>query len=698
MPQLMGGECVVTCVFLLVLVSDAMPTQHTWNATCPAPCECAVCKSALYGGWLKTVDCSNEKLSLCPRDLPRDTQALLLRGNAVDVTQVPSLPDLLQLDLSYNMITSLADLPLKRLSALLHLNLEGNTIETLPSDSLSALGDLQTLSLAKNNIKILSEDSLSGLSHLRELSLSDNKLHVLNATWWQHTEHLETLQLSNNEISVIEDHTFTSLPRLTHLSLANNGLTSLQRYSFSRLNKLQHLILDGNGLVTIPAVAFSGLANLHLLSLSSNPIAKIGYRDFYKLPVNEVHLCNMPVLRIVDPGAFYDLHNLLVLQMHDNPNLAYLARGAFVQTPNLHELYLHNNKLTTLSADLQNALPHVHLVSFHGNPIHCDCNIVWITRLVRNTSTTAEPKFDELGRTTCDTPKRWHGVKLHDLPSSSIASVCPPTVIPFFNNRYNLGLGTTATFECRAVGTNNLRISWILANGKPLNNTSNNSRIKFDPIGKLTINFVKAMDSGTYTCVATSDAGFDTKSSVLRVHSKKARVLLLGVATDFVTVTWNGTSDTIFCGEYTILHRRKWSDSPYKQIHIHAHARSFTVSHLHPETTYEFCIAYGSNHTRLNCIDVRTMGEKFNKQGITRFDPTKVLIVFMFICVSFVAMCVLVAMVKRHRRREAYKDPTTVVGNYNLGHMSNISLDDLYNPPSTPISTSKTSLVNKKKT
>ena len=680
---------------LLLVITEATPTQ-TWNATCPSVCKCTACKSTLYGGWLNTVDCSNKKLTHCPLDLPEDTEALLLRGNAIeslDMTQFPSLPILRQLDLSYNRITHLTD---PSLISLQHLNLEGNAIETLPSRGLSSLVDLKTLSLANNNIISLLGDSLRRLSRLRHLSLSRNKLRLLNATWWQHTENLDTLQLADNQISSIHDNTFTSLKRLTELSLANNEIKSLQKYSFSGLDKLQRLILDGNGLEKIPRSAFIVLANLKLLSLSGNPIEKIGYHDLYKLPMNEIRLCSMPVLKIIDPGAFYDLPNLMVLQMYDNHKLAYLAHDAFIQIPNLRKLYLHNNKLMTLSADLQHVSPNLHLVSFYGNPIRCDCNIVWIIRLTPNVSYTMELIFDEPDRMICDKPIKWHGIRLHEVPTGEIAQMCPPTVIPFFYESYNLELGATATFECRAIGTNSDRISWILANGKPLNSTANNSRVKFDPIGKLIIKYVKVIDAGTYTCVATGDTGFDTMSSVLRIHSKNARVLPQRVATDFVSVTWNGMSDTIFSADYTILHRRKGSGAPYRQIHINMHARSLTIPHLRPETTYEFCMAYGSNQTKLNCVDIRTLNEKFNELGITTFDPIKPLVVFISICVVFVFIRIISTMVKRYRQQQAYKDPTTVAGNYNT--MSNISLDDLYHPPNTPLTTSKTCLVNNNKT
>ena len=683
--------------FLLLLATNAAPPQRQWNVTCPAQCKCTTIKSALY--WLNTTDCSNQKLFRCPQDIPADTGALLLKGNAIqsfDAAKFPSLPKLLQLDLSHNKINSLTDAPLMNIASLQRLNLDGNNINALTRGSLKLLRDLTTLSLANNDLKTLVGDSLSGLSHLRHLTLSGNKLREINATWWQHTAYLETLQLDNNQITSIEDSTFASLHRLSDLSLANNDLKSLRKYSFSGLDKLQNLNLDGNRLETIPALAFGALPKLKVLSLNDNPIEIIGYRDLYKLPVYEIHLCHMPVLKIIDSGAFSDLPNLRILRMHDNSRLAYLARGAFILLPNLRELYLHGNKLLALSSDVRQVLPNLHSVSFYGNPIQCNSNIAWMLKLNFNASAleNTELVFDEPCKMKCNTPIKQHGVSLCDVPSSAIALKCPPTVVPFFERSYNMELGATATFECRAIGTNQHRVSWILANGKPLNSTSNDSRIKFDPIGKLSIRHVKAIDAGTYTCVAAGDTDFDTASSILRVHSSNVHVLSQNVANDFVTVTWNGTGETIFSAGYTILHRLKGSGTPYKQIDIHTHGRSFTVAHLRPETTYEFCIAYGSNRTKLNCIDIRTMSDEFKHRGITTFDPTKTLVVFMSVCLSLVVTCFTVAMVKRYRRREAYKDPTT--GNYNLGHMTNISLENLYYPPTTPISTSKTCLVSKR--
>ena len=682
---------------LLLLVTNAAPPQRRWNVSCPTQCKCTTIKSDLY--WLNTADCSNRKLFRCPLGIPADTGALLLKGNAIEsfgAAKFPSLLKLVQLDLSHNEINSLTDAPLVNIASLQRLNLDGNNINALTRGSLELLRDLTTLSLANNDLRTLAGDTLIGLSHLRHLRLSANKLRTINATWWQHTSYLETLQIADNQITSIEDNAFASLHRLSDLSLANNDLKSLQKYSFSGLDKLQNLNLDGNRLETIPALAFGALPKLKVLSLSGNPIEIIGYRDLYKLSVYEIRLCHMPVLKIIDPGAFSDLPNLRVLRIHDNSRLAYLARGTFILLPNLCELYLHSNKLMALSSDLRHVLPNLHSVSFYDNPIQCNCNVDWILKLNLNASVNTEPVFDEPCKMKCNTPMKWHRVSLCNVPSSAISLKCPPTVVPFFERSYNLELGATASFECRAIGTNQHRISWILANGKPLNSTSNDSRIKYDPIGKLTIRYVKAMDAGTYTCVGGSNTDFDTASSVLRVHSANVHVLSQNVANDFVTVTWNGTGETIFSAGYTILHRLKGSGAPYKQIDIHTHSRSFTVAHLRPETTYEFCIAYGRSRTKLNCVDIRTMSEEFKYRGITTFDPTNTLVVFMTVCLSFVVTCFTVAMVKRYRRREAYKDPTTAVGTYNLGHMTNISLESLYNPPTTPISTSKSCLVSKR--
>lgn len=336
---------------------------------------------------------------------------------------------------------------------------------------------------------------------------------------------LDTLLLDHNEIASVEDKTFEPLESLSELSLMENKLKYLNNSVFRGLDKLQILRLDSNQFDKVPSKAFAYFEGLRTLSMNENPIAQLDPGAFEELYVGQITLCNMPNLFYVDQEAFSGLPDLTLLQIHDNPRLAYIDPGAFVNVPNLQYLYVHNNALKALPATTLATFPLLKEISFHNNPIQCDCNIYWIRNLLENTAiasstdasqplaskmignrpgAVADPlgnlalnnktnqiTFTEPEQFTCDTPPALEGRLLTDIPLANISRACPPTVIPFFNESYQRELGDSVTFECQAIGIPLPHIHWILANRKVVNNTSNDSRVRIGSNGALTVKHLK---------------------------------------------------------------------------------------------------------------------------------------------------------------------------------------------------------------
>lgn len=384
--------------------------------------------------------------------------------------------------------------------------------------------------------------------------------------------------------------------------------------------------------------------------------------------------------------------------MHDNRRLTYMDPRSFLQVPQLQELRLHNNNLLALGHDLAISVPQLQLVTLYNNPLHCDCNVHWIKASLLLNSTNSNVSFPELGQLHCYTPIRLSGQLLLEVPLSAIPATCPPTVLPFFNDSSQVELGERVLYECHALGSPQPHIHWILANGKVLNNTSNYSRVRLSPKGLLTLIEVKASDAGTYTCVATNALGYDSSSTVLQIHNKDIHILHKGIATNFITVTWNGTASTVLTSDYLILYRQAGSAQPYGRIHVRPYMRTYTITNLQPHTAYEFCMAYEHRQevVKLHCVQLRTKHAMYSLKGIHTLGSSAILIALSTTAAFITTVCLTVFFLKRYMRRRAYKEPEGAPVEpslQQLERMSQIPLDNLYNPPSTPLCSSRTSLI-----
>ena len=210
--------------------------------------------------------------------------------------------------------------------------------------------------------------------------------------------------------------------------------------------------------------------------------------------------------------------------------------------------------------------------------------------------------------------------------------------------------------------------------------------------------------------------GYDTASTKLRIHAKNVHLLHKGIATNFITVTWNGTNSTIRTSNYLILYRRQGSNDDYGEIHLRPYMRTYTITNLAPETMYEFCIAleHTGEITKLNCMNVKTKHEMILTPKMKRLSNKSILIALSMTVGFMVLTCFSITLIRKWSRRKSYSEPggvnsrslggaargirggingTTVDETKKVENLSQIPLDDLYHPPSTPLYTSKTSLI-----
>lgn len=689
--------CTLITAFLQAALISCQPST---NDTCPEECQCLL--TILSDNTpQRTVDCAKKKLHSIPKDVSINTEALLLQENAIR-----SLPEHLSLltsiktlNLANNRIASLGPPSLlENLTSLHSLDLEHNNVEMLLHGSFTGLASLQELSLANNQIGAIESYAFEGADNLHMLSLEGNRLPELQHEWFANLPSLQFLSLARNQLHSINEPVFQALNSLTNLSLSGNLLNSLSADAFSGLAKLKQLDLSSNAFTHVNTAAFRVFDALNVLVFSHNPLDMLPRKAFSSLEIGEIHMSYMPELSLLDAGAFYDLPSLTVIDMHDNAKLSFIDPLAFVQVDSLEMLHLHNNNLRALPSSLLSELPNLQVVSFYNNPLQCDCNSRWIkvTEDGRADNSTGI-NFINYDKFICHSPEELRGKLFKSLSLTKFAKVCSPSVIPFFNDSYQLELGQNIEYVCRAIGIPIPKIHWIMPDGKILNGTSNYSRVKLQSTGTLSIEHLKATDGGKYTCVASSSGGtnYDTATSVLRLHNKDIQILDKGVATNFITVTWNGTGSTISTSDYFIMFKQKDAESEYHMIDLRPYMRTYTITNLKPHTVYEFCIAFRHQdaYQKLNCVDIQTKHQMFLMTGIRTMGNLSIFIAIVIITCMMCFLCAATMIIKKCIRRKSYQEPEGANVPAKVGNLSQIPLDNIYHPPSTPLFASTTSLI-----
>ncbi|XP_003273962.1 leucine-rich repeat and fibronectin type-III domain-containing protein 4 [Nomascus leucogenys] len=316
------------------------------------------------------------------------------------------------------------------------------------------------------------------------------------------------LRLADNFIQALGPPDFRNMTGLVDLTLSRNAITRIGARAFGDLESLRSLHLDGNRLVELGTGSLRGPVNLQHLILSGNQLGRIApgaFDDFLEsledLDLSYNNLRQVPWAGI---GAMPALHTLNL----DHNLIDALPPGAFAQLGQLSRLDLTSNRLATLAPDPlfsrgrdAEASPAPLVLSFSGNPLHCNCELLWLRRLARP---------DDLE--TCASPPGLAGRYFWAVPEGEFS--CEPPLIARHTQRLWVLEGQRATLRCRALGDPAPTMHWV---GPDDRLVGNSSRARAFPNGTLEIGVTGAGDAGGYTCIATNPAGEATARVELRV-------------------------------------------------------------------------------------------------------------------------------------------------------------------------------------
>ncbi|XP_030627702.1 leucine-rich repeat and fibronectin type-III domain-containing protein 2 [Chanos chanos] len=320
------------------------------------------------------------------------------------------------------------------------------------------------------------------------------------------------LRLGGNYILRITQQDFANMTDLVDLTLSRNTISYIQPFSFGDLETLRSLHLDNNRLVELGPDDLRGLVNLQHLILNNNQLGRISDRAFEDLALAledlDLSYNNLKALPWDSVRQMINLHQLSL----DHNLLDYIPEGTFTDLERLARLDLTSNRLQKLPPDpifarAQDSVtmttpfaPQLSL-SIGGNPLHCNCELLWFRRLERD---------DDLE--TCASPPGLKGRYFWNVREGEF--VCEPPLITQHTHRMLVLEGQTASLRCEAIGDPMPTIHWIAPDDRLLGNSS---RIVVYRNGTLEILITTSKDYGTFTCIAANVAGESTASVELSI-------------------------------------------------------------------------------------------------------------------------------------------------------------------------------------
>ncbi|KAM3849559.1 leucine-rich repeat and fibronectin type-III domain-containing protein 2 [Diretmus argenteus] len=320
------------------------------------------------------------------------------------------------------------------------------------------------------------------------------------------------LRLGGNFILKITTQDLANMTGLVDLTLSRNTISTIQPFSFIDLETLRSLHLDSNRLTELGPDDLRGLVNLQHLILNNNQLNQISHAAFDDLLLTLEDLdLSYNNLRSVPWDAIRKMVNLH--QMSLDHNLIYfISEGTFTDLDKLARVDLTSNRLQKLPPDpifarSQSSVlmstpyaPQLSL-SFGGNPLHCNCEVLWLRRLDRE---------DDME--TCASPPSLKGRYFWSVREEEF--LCEPPLITQHTHKLLVLEGQTASLRCKAVGDPMPVVHWVAPDDRLI---SNSSRATVYENGTLDITVTTSTDYGTFTCIAANAAGESTASIELSI-------------------------------------------------------------------------------------------------------------------------------------------------------------------------------------
>lgn len=208
----------MTIAFVIVLSALVSPSE---GSSCHSVCACK------WKGGKQTVECIDHSLITIPEDLDTSTQVLDMSGNnlqilprdtfiriglvnlqkvflrncklgQIDGEAFNGLTNLVELDLSENLLTGVPSAILASIPSLRDLTIARNPIQKVDSHIFKATHTLNKLDLSHCAIQTIAPEAFKGLTSLHSLKLNGNKLNELRPRTIDTLSKLHNVELHDN--------------------------------------------------------------------------------------------------------------------------------------------------------------------------------------------------------------------------------------------------------------------------------------------------------------------------------------------------------------------------------------------------------------------------------------------------------------------------------------------------------------------
>ncbi|KAM3829540.1 leucine-rich repeat and fibronectin type III domain-containing protein 1 [Vipera latastei] len=493
------------------------------------------------------------------------------------------------------------------------------------------------------------------------------------------------LRLTDNFITVIRRKDFSNMTSLVHLTLSRNTISQILPYAFADLRALRALHMNSNRLAILKNEHFRGLTNLRHLILGNNQISLIEASCFdeFLSTVEDLDLSynNLEALPWEAIGQMVSLNTLTL----DHNLIDHIAEGTFSQLQKLVRLDMTSNRLQKLPPDnlflraqvlanVRGTHPSTLTISFGGNPLHCNCELLWLRRLTRE---------DDLE--TCASPEHLMDKYFWSIPEEEF--ICEaPLITRQYSSKAFLVEGQGVSLKCKAVGDPEPSIHWIAPDGKLIHNTT---RATVYDNGTLDILITTLKDNGLFTCIASNAAGEatapvdvcivplpllvnntghmkepDPGSSDITTSAKSGsnetknhqdrKIIAAELTSTSVVIHWPSERHIPGIRMYQIQYNSSLDDSLVYRM-IPSSSKTFLVNDLAAGREYDLCVlaVYDDGVTSLTatrvvgCVQFTTEGDSAQCHSLhTQFLGGTMIIILGGIIVASVLVFIIILMIR----------------------------------------------------